>query len=336
VIVFKHGYQNEVAMIGSTMLKTKGNAFFLNVTSGQMEVWDSIDAVIPPVEDSAAFITTNFMRTMEQTRDVCDSTDLCHSNADCQGPSKNQDSGGIRTGNCTSDGYCQVHAWCPVEPIASGRDTFNFLRGVEDFTTFFRVSVNFPLARLRTDSGSQLIHGVNLFSAKDILALAHVSFESVQQLGALIAISYDWDCNLDKAINKCKPNVTYTRLDDPTSAFSTGFNYRYADHYMIRNQTTKEFKEYRNLFKVYGLRYVLLVSGQGRKFDIKNLATNLGSGLAMLSIAAVVADILLVYILPKRALYKQVKVKEMEKFIDETDNEDQQINGDRERQSLLP
>jgi hypothetical protein len=338
VIVYKHGYQREVPMIGSSMVKTKGNAFFINETTGAMEVWDSIDVVNPPVEDGAAFLTTNFMRTMEQTRGACDSTDHCKTNADCAGPSSNQDSGGIRTGNCTADGFCQVYAWCPVEQTIKPRDTFNFLKGVEDFTTFFRVSVNFPSAKKRVDNASPFL------TAGEILHSAGTHFEEVQQLGAIIAISYDWDCNLDRNLKYCVPNVTYHRLDDPTSSFSTGFNYRYADHYMIRNQTTNQFTEFRNLFKVYGIRYVVLVSGSGRIFDIKNLATNLGSGLAMLSIAAVVSDLLLVYILPKRALYKQVKVKEMEKFIDETDNEapgninsyGRDVERPSERDALLP
>lgn len=315
VIVYKHGYARDVTMIGSSMVKTKGNAFYLNETSGVMEVWDSIDVVNPPVEDGAAFLTTNFIRTMEQTRGVCDSNDPCKTNADCAGRSSNQDSGGIRTGNCTADGWCQVYAWCPVEDIIPPRQTFNYLQGVEDFTTFFRVSVNFPSANKRVDNASPFL------KASEILTSAGQTFEDVKQLGALIAISYDWDCNLNRDLKNCVPVVTYHRLDDPKSGFSTGFNFRYADHYMIRNQTTNAFVEYRNLFKVYGLRYVVLVSGSGYIFDIKNLATNLGSGLAMLSIAAVVSDILLVYVLPKRNLYKHVKVKEMEKFIDETDNE---------------
>lgn len=324
-------------MIGSTMLKTKGNSYFLNKTSGSLEVWDSIDVVNPPVEKGAAFLTTNFLRTVGQSRGICDSTDPCRTNDDCKGPSPNVDSGGIRTGNCTADGFCQVHAWCPVEPNIPGRSTFNFLQGVDAFTTFIRVSVNFPTEDKRTDSGSSLKEGVNLFTTSELLAKAGIAYDDVKQLGALVAISYDWTCNLNRAMSSCTPQVTYTRLDDPHSKFSTGFNYRYSRAWAVHNVSSGDYVEYRNLFKVYGVRFVVLVSGTGVKFDIKNLATNLGSGLAMLSVAAVVADILLVYILPKRALYKQVKVKEMEKYIDETDNEvPEMINGDREHRRLLP
>lgn len=324
-------------MIGSTMMKTKGNAYFVNATTGLKEIWDAIDVVIPPMEKGATFITTNFLATAMQHRGVCNSHDHCNSSVDCEGPSPNVDAGGIRTGNCT-EGRCEVIAWCPVEADLSGKLTRNYLNGVQNFTTFIRNSINFPAANVIADSGSTLVVGKNLFSTAQLLQKAAIKFEDVQQLGALIGISYDYDCNLDVAISKCEPVVTYARLDDPKSKLSTGFNYRYADHYRLPT-TSEDGKpdiiEFRDLYKVYGIRFVVLISGSGRKFDIKNLATNLGSGLAMLSVAAVIADILLVYVLPKKDLYKKVKVKEMDKFIDETDGEDRSINRD-EHDRLLP
>lgn len=325
-----------MAMIGSTMMKTKGNAYFLNSTTGQKEIWDAIDVVIPPMEKGASFITTNFLATPQQQRGVCNSNDKCTSHADCVGPSPNVDSGGIRTGNCT-DGHCQVIAWCPVEADLSGRYTKNYLTGVENFTTFIRVSITFPAYNIVTDSGSTLVEGKNLFTTTELLQKAGIKFSDVQQLGALVGISYDYDCNLDVNIKKCQPLVTYARIDDPNSKFSTGFNYRYADHYRLPATTAggaQEFVEHRDLYKVYGVRFVVLVSGAGRGFDIKPLATNLGSGLAMLSVAAVIADLLLVYVLPKKEIYKKVKVKEMDKFIDETDHDERTINN--EHDPLLP
>jgi hypothetical protein len=310
------------------MIKTKGNAFYQNGT-GPIEVWDAIDVVKPPVEDGAAFLSTNFLRTRGQTRGTCDGIDTCKSNNDCVGLSHNADASGIRTGLCTPDGFCQVQGWCPVEENIPGRATFNYLQGVDAFTLFLRVSVSFQTKNpIRTDSGSSLVMGKTLFSASDLLEKAGITYEQVRQLGSLVAISYDWDCDLDVAISKCKPAFAVARLDDPTSKFSTGFNYRYADYYTSINYTAFNSSEvhqrpieYRDLYKVYGMRFVVLVSGTGRKFDIKNLATNLGSGLAMLGIAATVADVLLMYVLPKRQLYRQVKVKEMQRYIDETDVE---------------
>jgi hypothetical protein len=55
-----------------------------------------------------------------------------------------------------------------------------------------------------------------------------------------------------------------------------------------------------------------MVSGQGEKFDLASLATAVGSGLALLSIAGVTIDILLLYIIPRRKVYRTVKIQEAE------------------------
>jgi hypothetical protein len=59
-------------------------------------------------------------------------------------------------------------------------------------------------------------------------------------------------------------------------------------------------------------RFVFLVSGQGQKFDFAMLATSVGSGLALLSIASVTVDILLLYIIPRKKVYRTVKIQEAE------------------------
>lgn len=315
------------------MIKTKGNSYYQNGTQG-VEVWDALDVVKPPLEDGATFLTTNFLRVLGQTRGLCDSNDKCTNDTACQGKSGNVDSGGIRTGACSPTGFCTVNAWCPVEPSVPGNVTFNYLQGIENFTLFVRVSVNFATTGIATSTSDD---GA-IKTVSELLALGGISnYSQVHQVGALMALSYDFECNLDTSISKCIPKTSVYRLDDPKSKFSTGFNYRYANSYSIVTGTHPV--EYRDLYKVYGLRFVVLVTGLGRKFDVKELATNLGSGLAMLSIAAVVADIMLIYILPKKHKYRAVKVDTMDKFVDETDGEDNVVNSDdptrRETSPLL-
>ena len=82
--------------------------------------------------------------------------------------------------------------------------------------------------------------------------------------------------------------------------------------------------ESRNLYKAYGYRVTVVVSGTGNIFSIVTLATKVGSGLALVSIAAVVvgmliscwfgshADILLLYIFPRRNHYKKYKFQDVD------------------------
>lgn len=76
------------------------------------------------------------------------------------------------------------------------------------------------------------------------------------------------------------------RVDDPTKdKLSKGYNFRYANHYYLPDtENVGQFKEYRDLYKVYGIRMIFLVSGTAGKFDVVPLLINIGSGLALLGV----------------------------------------------------
>ena len=40
------------------------------------------------------------------------------------------------------------------------------------------------------------------------------SFTDVAVNGAVFSISFNWDCNLDRAVDECEPDVEIRRLDD--------------------------------------------------------------------------------------------------------------------------
>jgi hypothetical protein len=74
---------------------------------------------------------------------------------------------------------------------------------------------------------------------------------------------------------------TNSRLDqaNTTTDDSIGFNFRYANYYYL--PSGDGFSEFRDLYKVYGIRFIFLVTGQAGKFDIVPLLINIGSGLAL-------------------------------------------------------
>ncbi len=61
-----------------------------------------------------------------------------------------------------------------------------------------------------------------------------------------------------------------TSLDDPTSN-SPGYNFRYADFY------NDGLEEFRNQYKVYGLRLVITQGGLAGRFSVVPLFVNIGS-----------------------------------------------------------
>ena len=55
-------------------------------------------------------------------------------------------------------------------------------------------------------------------------------------------------------------------------------------------------KLYRDLFKAYGIRFIIKVSGEAGKFAIVPLLLNIGSGIGLLAIVSILLFITTIYI----------------------------------------
>ncbi|WAR03756.1 P2RX4-like protein [Mya arenaria] len=81
---------------------------------------------------------------------------------------------------------------------------------------------------------------------------------------------------------------------------------RFSRYYKDENGT-----DTRTLFKAYGIKFILTLQGRAGKFSIVPLVLNIGSGLALLSVATIICDIVVLYVLKSRALYKEKKYLEV-------------------------
>lgn len=141
-----------------------------------------------------------------------------------------------------------------------------------------------------------------IFVLKDIVSGTGSRYDELSGQGGVIQIRIKWNCNLDLSVDKCLPEYSFKRLDSSTYKISKGYNFRYSRNFKDANGT-----EFRTLYKAYGIKFVISVSGQARKFAPVPFFTNVGSGLALLSIATVICDIVVLYMLKARALYKEKK-----------------------------
>jgi len=64
----------------------------------------------------------------------------------------------------------------------------------------------------------------------------------------------------------------------------------------------------RDLYKVYGLRLILLTSAVGRKFDIVALVINVASAIGMLFLANYLSDLVCMWLLPISSYYRHKKI----------------------------
>ncbi len=84
--------------------------------------------------------------------------------------------------------------------------------------------------------------------------------------GGVIQIEIIWNCNFD-LYSKCLPIYSFTRFDLPfyETKSASGFNFRFTNKFINNAQ------EQRVLYKAYGLRFIITVSGKAGKFNIGKL-----------------------------------------------------------------
>uniref|UniRef100_A0A8C6Q6U3 P2X purinoceptor n=1 Tax=Nothobranchius furzeri TaxID=105023 RepID=A0A8C6Q6U3_NOTFU len=323
VFIYEKGYQSTDTAVSSVFTKMKGVGY-TNV-SGRETVWDVADYVFPSQGDASFVVMTNFIITEGQKMGTCPELPgkhTCSSNADCKGGSFKRTGHGQMTGVCVNaTKTCEVLTWLDMSispPIQQSKIKTNYFKTQIIFSLYYKLV--FGLLR------SNLVEGIDglyiskclydpadaplcpIFKLGDIVKLSGFSFEKIAKEGGAIGIVVDWTCNLDVHIKHCKPEYSFHGLYGNANEMdevrtSMGYNFRYAKHY-IENGVSK-----RTLLKVFGIRFDIIVKSLARKFDIIPTLTAIGSGVGIFGVATVVCDLVLLYLLPKREFYKNMKFK---------------------------
>jgi P2X purinoceptor 4 len=145
-----------------------------------------------------------------------------------------------------------------------------------------------------------------IFRIGDILDIVETDDDErgkMLEFGAVVRIKIDWMCNLDLGTEECKPKYEFGRLDSRSrdENFSFGFNFRYASHWKMNNDS------YRTLIKAFGLRLIVTVNGEAGRFDLLVLTLNIGSMVGVLGLATFICDIVALYFSERGSIYRQQK-----------------------------
>ncbi|XP_073696159.1 P2X purinoceptor 1 [Garra rufa] len=282
--------------------------------------------------DSSFVVMTNYIATVGQKQDKCPELpdgkgrNKCISDADCDEGKYKRTGNGHMTGRCIiANSTCEIYSWCPVEDDRQIPDP-PVLLTAENYTLFIKNSITF---RQFNVVRSNLVESVNqsyistclfhpttdplcpIFRLGDIVERSGFNFSEIARVGGAIGVLIDWDCNLDLSIRHCKPKYEFyglygTGKNDKEEKPSLGYNFRHAKYY-VENGT-----EMRTLMKVFGVRIDIIVNGRAGKFDVIPTLTAIGSGVGIFGVATVVCDMLLLYFVPKRDFYKNMKFKNTE------------------------
>ncbi|ODM98124.1 P2X purinoceptor 4 [Orchesella cincta] len=326
-IFWSKGYQTTCPIESVVVTKVKGvlKTTFSNKELGvpnpelYRRVWDASDIAIPSQgeESGGFFILTNLVITANQTRGICPESRkvggaLCKSDKECTAGQSLALGNGFMTGKCVPTESsskiktCEVEAWCPVEEDKDNKPLNGqkaLLEGTKDFTVLVKNSIEFPAfgsyyKRRNIMEGAKALYLQNcLYNPKtdpycptfrlgDIVTGAKESYTNVALTGAVFALRIKWLCDFDfgKPISTCRPTYSFTRLDNPQAEVSPGFNFL---------STTYHEENRRTLTRSYGLKFLIDVEGEGRKFDSVKLILAIGASVGLFSLASTICDFIL-------------------------------------------
>uniref|UniRef100_A0A8C7JNB5 P2X purinoceptor n=1 Tax=Oncorhynchus kisutch TaxID=8019 RepID=A0A8C7JNB5_ONCKI len=306
VLVFKKGYQSREETVQSSVITKLKGVVMTNNTETGLRLWGPEDYVIPPTGEQVFFIVTNYIETPHQSLGFCAESPKvpdgqCVNNEDCAEGEAVVAGNGVKTGLClNSTGTCEIHGWCPVE---TGRKPLEaLLSKAEIFTIYIKNSVRFPKFEfsksnvLDTGNDSYLkrcsydndLHPYcPIFRLGDLVSRTGHDFQDMAVVGGSVGILIEWNCDLDKDYSQCNPEYSFTRLDmNLNSSVTSGYNFRYARYYK-----DEAGENYRTLYKVYGIRFDIMVNGRAGKFNIIPTVIAIGSGLAIMGMVSNLIDL---------------------------------------------
>ncbi|CAH8529338.1 unnamed protein product [Dicrocoelium dendriticum] len=136
------------------------------------------------------------------------------------------------------------------------------------------------------------------FRIGDIIDLAGGDKYRLLRHGGVVAITINWQCDLDLSIERCLPRYDFLYLDgqggDNKDSPATDGGWPMAVAVHVGESNSDDQKGPRRLLtKVNGVQFLIRVTGEAGKFNLFIFTMNFGSNLALLSLASYVCDYLL-------------------------------------------
>lgn len=275
--------------------------------------WDVYDRVTNPGELGAIFVPTRIVKTssQEQGPDVECPSPLhpCTTDADCATGNPL-----LASGVCNQDtsvggvGQCMRSQWCPAEDLAL-ETTQEYILEFDTVEIWFETFVHYH--KFHTDVATTderrpreyPLKKANTYPMHDIVRMAKLEAEDIQDNGAVIIMNAIFQCDLDKG--SCDSRLEAANVDS-----RTGFNHVWNNVYYedgIRKRDT---------YRMYGVRFITFATGFGAMTSAPMVITQIAAFLALCTVATAVADGVMLGVIPEKRSYSEQKIIETEDFND--------------------
>lgn len=286
VLVLDKGYCEYEASKGATVTHVLGEVLASGGTSEKSRYFSADEITHPGLENGFVMVATR-VEVEKQKRGTCtDPKTKCSSAEDC--------TPGV--GATCEAGLCKEPSWCPDGKESATKfdlDTGTIGIWVKSSIQFLRLKPE----RLFISQVSKLIpypgEGANVYTVNDLLKLCEppVRFPEVKEAGAVLAVEFVWDCEVeDKDCNQ--PLVQARRIDADFGPEQPGFSFEYPIY---------SGKDTRELHKVTGIRLLMHTVGTGRKLSYYAILLKFSMALALLGLAPLVADLVMLHCLGSKS-----------------------------------
>lgn len=314
IFIYNKGYLEYEQSRGGIATHVRGDLLVVSSGKSATRYFSAEDITVPGLENGNVFVTTRQIVT-RQRRGVCEDKSMkCSKNSDCH---QEVD------GKCGDNGFCMENSWCNVE------EPEIYELDVRDLSIWVKSSIQFQGFAPGKVWSTEFEHpypeaGYNLFTVQELLMKIQpnpVRFEEIGKLGAAIEVQFVWSCNVDKS--DCEPEVVARRLDNLFDTEQFGYNFNHAEYIS---------DDERLLNQNYGVRIFLRTVGSGYRTSIVKLIMRASTAGSLLSIAPIIADLLMLQVFSLKKKYFARKYELSPDFSDYMER----LNAKKEAEQALP
>jgi len=258
--------------------------------------WDISDFSANPGEQGAVFLPTRILSTRGQVQDGYCGSPLhpCKTAADC-----NVGSSPLQKAECSS-GLCMRRQWCPAQDAKNSKTEVHYV-DTQSYDIWFQTDLHFHRFELdvSTTEEKESIRWpatrANTYTMRDLLKMANVEAQDVKDYGAILTVNQLFECDLGE--ETCDVRLQIENVDG-----KSGFNY-VRNHFYEVNGVRK-----RDTHRLYGIRLIASATGIGSKVSVAQIMLQVSCCVALMGLARLVADFVLVHLVPERRHYVQLKI----------------------------